>query len=539
MGRGGIDSLLNVSKSALFAQTQAIRVIGDNIANVNTPGYTRRKAELVALSTAGTSSLSIGTGVDVNRIVRITDRFINAQLLDRVSDRADASIRDELLSRAEAPFAVDGTGNIGFYLSEFFSALEDLAANPSDIGLRQNVLEKGSTLTTSVSETFNSLASLQREADSRIGVILRDVNRITQDLAEVNTEIQKAEISDQEALALRDQRDGLLKELSEYVSFDTVEANDGTLVVTLASGFSLVDGSGSHQLEFIPDPSFAPPGGFPTGVDGLSLGHIVYDFDPTAGQSHVDLTHVIAGGGGELAGLLKFRGTQDPGDTSPFDANGGVVELAARVEAIARDLLTRFNQAYQGPSANEPALDLNGNSPSEFGLFTFNGAADVVNDDMATMADLNAIGFANYASRIQFGVTTPEGFAAAVDQNPAAGAPVLAPGDSRNIDRLLAAREATQNYSLYGVGTLPTTTIEEMYQTTVTAAGSLSSSAKNSAISAAAREAQVEALQANVSGVSLDEEFANLINFQRAYEGSARMIRIADELMVEIINLLG
>jgi flagellar hook-associated protein 1 FlgK len=545
MAGGGITELLNISRSSIFAQSQTIQVIGNNVANVNTPGYSRRQTELVNRVTSSAGANVFGAGVDINKVIRHVDNFLTTELNAKVRDRAESGARNEILARAETAFPLTGgAGTIGYELSEFFSSLEDLAANPSQIPLRTQVISQGNALTNAISSTYNTLAGLQREADNRIEFLVADVNRLSAEIATLNGQITASEIGDQQNLALRDQRDKALKDLSEKIGVTTVENSQGAVLVQLSNGFGLVTGNTSNDLEFSRGPSFAPVGGYPPGLDGSSMGFIVFDFDRTATVSHVDLTNLVAAGGGEIGGLLRVRGIQADTDTSTFDAQGDLVEIASRVEAIARDLLTRFNETYVGPDEDsstagvvEPSSgDLNGLPPEVFGLFTFTGAVDSDADGVATTADLIASNVSSFASIIQFAISQPSRVAAALDLDPADGSTSFAPGDSSNIQALLNLRDDPVAYS---VGNFSgTSTIEELYGLTVAYAGGVKRTAQNEHQIRVEREKQVEQLNASVSGVSLDEEFASLINYQRAYEASARMIKLGDELLNEIVQLL-
>lgn len=542
---GAIGALLDLSRRSLNTQSIAIKVTGDNIANVNTPGYSRRRADLVTTQPSGAENLQVGSGVAVERVVRIVDAFLNTALNERISDRAQAEARADILGRAEDVFSLEnGPGHIGFELTQFFSSLQDLASNPSDIALRNQVLQNGDSLVKSINAAYNHVATLQREADNRVIGLVGDVNRLSAQIAQLNGEISTTEVADQENLTLRDQRDEAVRQLSELVPVSTVEQADGTIIVSLANGFALVNGATSRALEATATPSFAPVGGYPPALDSGQLSHIVFDFDPTGGASHVDLTHVIRAGGGEVGGLLAVRGTQSAGDTSAFDADGALVDIASRVEAITRDLLTRFNAEYRGPDEDggtaglQPSsFGLDGSQPGVFGLFTFAGAVDD-GDGQATAADLTANGHPNYASRLQFGVTDPRAFAAARDLDPAAGATSFAPGDAANIQGLLAQRDVAPTPFTVGNFTM-TTPIEGVYIDAVALAGGASARARSDAAAAKAQEDQTNELRQSISGVNLDEEFSKLIQFQRAFEASARLVRVGDELLGQILQLLG
>jgi len=547
----GIQNLLNVSLKALTAQTQALRVHGDNISNVNTEGYSRRKAELVTEATvAGTA---IGAGVNVNKVVRMVDQFINAELASRTTDRAYAQIRDEFLNRAESLFALDGSADsIGSRLSSFFSSLEDLAMNPSSIPLRSQVIEDGKSLVQSINSTFQALAQLQREADSRLESMVSSINGLSAQIADLNAQLFSSETSGQENLTLRDQRDKLVQDLNELVEVNTVENSDGALIVYLANGFALVKGSENQELEYTKSPDFDNGVDYPPALDGSALGFIVYDFDSTDDTAHVDLTQVIASGGGEMGGLLSLRGVQDDTDTDTFHATGDLVAIAGRVEAIARDLLVNFNRTYIGPDEDpgtagyQPSSgDLDGNQPAFDGLFTFAGLTDANANGRMDTSDLTAYtaangGFASFASVIEFGVDDPRAIAAARDADAAPGSTSFPPGDAQNIEALLARRSEQRTFSLPAVNPLftATSTIEDFYDTTVSHVGSVASRAKSDLETYTAREEQLKELKASESGVSLDEEFAKLISYQRAFEGAAKLVTLADDMMAQILSMV-
>ncbi len=573
----GISDLLETSKSALNANTQAIRTIGDNVANVNTPGYTRRRPDIVTTQPLPVSG--VGTGVDVQRITRVVDNFINGQLEDRAGDRAFAEIREEFLGRAETSFSLDGVaGRIGYEFNEFVSALQNLTTSPGSIPLRTQVVQQGQELVLSIRQTYSEIAALQREADSRIGIIVEDVNRLSSAIADVNSQIRESEISDQEALTLRDQRDQLMLELGELVGFERVDNSDNTVNLYFANGFNLVQGTNSNDLEFTQTPSFedAAPNGFPSGLDGIRLGHVVANYADSGAPQHIQLTDIIRNSGeGEIAGLLSLRGVQPqpipPAPTTAFDTDGDLVQLAGRVELFARDLLTRVNRQYIGQDDENPAtplvfdsqsLDLDGNAANDssigvvntgglngFALFAFDnaeayilpGTGDVkgtngvpVNTDLDLVI---AAGVTSFAQTLTFNISNERHFAAARDLDPVAGSIVGSPGGSENVDAILSPLSTAPGvgYNL-GVVSLTDMSLEELYSNTVTTAGGFSRRASDDAELYRDREEQLQEIQASISGVSLDEEFAKLINFQRGFQASSRLIRTADELLTELLN---
>jgi len=566
---GVITGILDVSRRSLNAQSLVIRTLSDNITNVNTPGYSRRTAELVTTQATGTGNLLTGTGVEVNRVTRAVDQFLNKEYLSRIADRSGEEVRNEYLSRAEQPFALeDSPGNIGHELTNFFASLGDLATSPADIALRTQLIQAGQTLTSSIRDAYNNTAALQREADNRIGELVTQVNTYTSQIAAINGQIVTAELGNQENLTLRDARDQLLRGLSELMPVQTLETSDGQIQVTLPNGFGLVNGNQANALTYTPSPD---SGTFPVGLDGTALGHIVYDYAPSVAGGQVDFTSLIAAGSGEIGALLRVRGVQATTNTTPFQAQGDLVQVASRIETIARDLVFRFNQVYRGlapPSTptnplpagvyngdenpatvavfNPSSVDLNGAAPSIYSLFNIPGLTDVNGDglenDLST--NLTALNRSNFASQLAFGPTDERTLALAVDTDLTAGTSATlagAPGDGTIAKRLYDLRTELINYgAVYGVNTsLSTSTVEDLYRQTATYVGGLGSKSNSDLSAYKDREEQVKELQASTSGVSLDEEFAKLINFQRAFEAAGRMVRVGDEMFQTVLGLLG
>ncbi len=542
---GIIGGILDVSRRSLNAQSLVIRTIGDNIANVNTPGYSRRTAELVTTQSTGTGNILTGSGVEVSRVVRSVDQFLNRELRERLGDRAYYDLRQQYLSRAEQPFALeDSPGNINFELTNFFQSVSDLAANPADIALRTRLLQSGQSLTASIRDAANQVATIQRELDDRVGDTVTQINTLSGQIAELNAQIRVGELGDQENLTLRDNRDELLRKLTELVPADVLENADGQINVTLpGNGFALVNGTNANELVIDKSPPFAT---YPPGMDGAPLSSIVFRFNGTSSTNEVDYTSILAGGGGELGALLNLRGLQSAGQTTAFQASGDLVELGGRIEAIARTMLTDFNQEYSGiNSAEGSSGDLNGNQTGVFGLFNITGTAltDLDSNGRAQAADL---GTATYSRVLSFVPQTAESIAAALDDDPAALTTRYNPGDARNLvdpddstRGLLALRNRQFTFSV-GTRTFATgQTVEDFYHQTVSRLGSATSTAQSDFDAATAREDQVKELFTSTSGVSLDEEFAKLINFQRAFEAAGRMVRVGDEMLQEVLGILG
>lgn len=538
--------ILNNAVSGLHAQQGVIATTGNNIANVDTEGYTRRVARITNRTEENSASLRIGNGVEIGEIQRYSDAYIEGKLRDALAFKEKGATEDEFVSRIESLFDLTGESQtIGSSLTAFYSAIDDLSVNPSNIELRTNLLESAKTLISSIKSTYEAVAALQDEADVRIANELNTVNALTRSIANLNLRISSIERSGiNHAFDERDERDKLLLDLSEKIDYDLIENSDGSVTVSLSNGFYLVHSGNYHELSVDKTPSFLK-GNLPAeSLSGGNLSYITYDYSYGAGTGDINLTNIIARGGGSIAGLLNVRGVQSPTDDSPFDANGHLVDIAQRIEGVTRNLLTRFNEVYLGPDPQNGLFsgDLDGNNPATFGFFTFAGATDFDGDNIPTNADLDATltNIHSYSRYLELGVKNARNIAAAYPSEVSLGVYEYAPGDSRNLSAISDLKndktmvfnvpQGNGTYSFMG-------TFEESYHEMVNFVGNLRSRTMvNKSVS---EDKYISTLNEHdqVSAVSLDEEYTRLITAQQSYQASARMIRIAQELFDEIIAM--
>lgn len=539
--------ILNNAVGSLSTQQALIATTSNNIANVNTPGYARRQVDVQTRTSAGSSGgLAVGNGVEAAQVQRVVDRFLDRQVLSTTSSFGGASIANDFMSRVDSLFNLTGDApTVGSTMTAFFNSLNDLNVDPASIELRANVLNKAQAVVDSIRTTFSSLAELQQEANQRLVPEIQGINALTAQVAELNGIISARETGNQIAGDERDKRQLVLQKLAEKVGIQTIEQGDGSVTVALPGGFTLVSGTLSRNLELTTSPSFIA-GNPPPSLAGAPLSYIVYDYDGGVGSSHVDLTPNLVGTGGSVGGLLQVRGYNAPTNTSAFDASGPLVEVASRVEAIARSLLTTVNQTYLGPDrlpgtpGFQPSSgDLDGQPPSgAFALFNLSSGVplDTDGDGIPEATDLDSSGVDVFSLGLNLAVTRPRQFAAARDQSGGAAVPIFPSGDGSNVEALAGLQRATLSIA-HGAFSF-SGTYGEAFTEMVGHVGGLSSRARLSASVADDTKSAAIARREEVSGVSLDEEFTNLIKFQKVYEASARLIRVADELLEQLLNNL-
>ena len=541
------SKILGNSVSAMTAQQALLSNSSNNIANVNTPGYTRRDISIQTRSDQAILDgiLRIGSGVQLGEVQRVTNRFLENSLRTAASRQGEALIKNDYLARVENVFSLSGPQmTVGSALNDFFSSVNQLGVDPSNLDLRLNVMQRGEDLVTVINNTFQEIATAQDELNYQVGQQVSIINSLTSEIAGLNHIVAQREAVGVSAIDERDQRDVLLQKLAEKISFDILETPNGAVNLYLDNGFPLVHQATSRPLEVTTSPSFAT-GPLPPSLSGGVLSYVVYNFGTEAAPSHLELTPVIKRGEGALGGVLQLRGTADVTNTSAYEADGDLVRMAARVEAVTKTLLTAVNQVYRGndedtttPGFEPSSADLNGNTPGVFGLFDFDftGVKDADGDGLASIADLTASGIDSFSRILRLGFSNPEEFAAARDVDPADGSTAFVGGNGDNAVALAGLR--TQSFG-FNLGSASFTgTFDELYNSSVSIIGSLKAAAQNEYQVAEANLLSAQTKRDQFSSVSLDEEFANVIKYQKAFQASARMIRTASEIIDTIVSLI-
>lgn len=300
----GLDGLLDIGKSALSVAQQALTVTGHNVANVNTPGYSRQTAVVTERSPINGSSGpgQVGTGVQVVEIRRIVDKFINAELTDSHELLGELSITRDQLFQIQNIFTDSNNQGIGAQLNEFFSSLQDVAASPSDVTPRSVLLAKSALLTNSINQVAGELSDRRTSVNDQVKQAISEINSLTARIADLNNKIVSAEITGQNANDVRDQRDQAVNDLAERIDISVLAGANGSLSVFVGRGQVVVENNVSRNLLAVES------------LDNGGLVNVQYD---TGSTRSTDITSSVSGG--RIGGLLAIRDTIIPGLQSSFD----------------------------------------------------------------------------------------------------------------------------------------------------------------------------------------------------------------------------
>ena len=535
--------LFEIGRSAIAASQTAINTTSHNIANVNTPGYNRQEVILSIASPVALGSNSyLGRGVSVEAIRSSYDQFLQAQLVGQQQVSGRSTVLSQSLGQVEQVFnEVQGMG-MGSYLADYFNSWNDVAMNPGSQPERTLLLQKATSLVQVAGQVENSIKDSLSVVNKSIGDVVSRVNAIASNIAKLNGSILQAEGGSNSGSAndLRNQRDMLMTQLADLTEYSSYVNPDGTVGINVGMR-NLVNGDKTNTLQNVMNND---------GNQDIYLDNVKITSNITKGQ----LGGLIASNSSIQSGpLLSIRRliasiTQEVNiqHRAGFDLNGAAggdffnnlqlnvknvsaglsITLPADVSTMA---LNDYKIQFDGTGANysvinmqtgaatAPAAYVSGN-PISFGgiTVTVSGAA-AANDSITVSPLTDAIK--------NFGVAISDPNKVAASSNAAE-----VPGNNSNA-LLMAGMSDSSVTNLGG------TTFSDYYGGIVSTIGTVSAAAADSLKFDNAVLADVKNKREAASGVSLDEEAANLIKFQRSFEAGARMIKTADELMQTILNM--
>lgn len=627
--------LLNIALSGLRAFRSSLNTAGHNIANVNTPGYSRQRVDLAAQQPMYMGGSFLGSGVATVEVSRVYDQFLTGRVRELTATQAQEAALHGLASQIDGMLG-DSAAGIAPALADFFSALQDLAADPAAIPARQVVLGNAAALADRFGSLGAQLESLAGIADNQLGSAVDSANHLATQIADLNREILISQGTSGNANDLLDRRDEIVRQLAQYAKVSVSEPGDGTLSVFLGNGQPLVVGTSVQQLSLVRD-RFDP--------QRWQIGLV------TSGGT-VDVTRQL--GGGQIGGIVAFRdqvleptrnqlGQLALGVAHTFNAQHGVGQdldgdlgtaffavggpqvlsrttnsgngvIAATIADVgqltasdyrlqrsgADYVLTRLSDGaaidldaagFPGGPVMIDGLDLSltsgaiadGDSfliqPTRQALTSFSVSIERP-EDIAAAAPILATAAANNTgnARISAGAVTPppdanltvpviitfnsppttfelldtnvaipvtlpyssgdsishNGWTLAITGNPAAGDSfTVGPntggvGDNRN----LLALTALQHTKTLAQGTRD---YGDVYGSAVTGVGARTAQAQSASAAQEALLNQAVAARDSVAGVNLDEEAANLLRFQQAYQAAAQAIQVAGSLFDSLL----
>ena len=245
-------SILNIGSQALQANLVALQTAGNNIANLNTPGYSRQKVILQTVPGQYSGGGYIGKGVSVQTIQRNFDAFLTRQATLASTTQAADVTRSDYLSQLGEIFQ-GGTTGLGASVNDMLNALSDVASAPTDLTARTVVMTRVDETARRMRAASQSLDDLQSGISQSLGEKVSAINTLAQNIADVNGQISRAQGNGQPPNDLLDKRDQLIRDLNQYVQTTSIAADDGTVGVIIAGSQSLVLGTDAAPITLVRD----------------------------------------------------------------------------------------------------------------------------------------------------------------------------------------------------------------------------------------------------------------------------------------------
>jgi flagellar hook-associated protein FlgK len=299
---------LNTGLRALLSARYVLDTIGHNIANANTPGYSRQNVQLSTAIPVNIGGLLIGSGVSTDQIQRSVDQLLGRRIQGQQSVMGSLQSRLGGLSQLESLFGEPGPGGLGQLLDGFFSSVSELSTAPDDSVLQTGLAQAALAMTERFNEIGNSLATAGIDAEAEIEARIESANMYAAEIATLNQQIGEVESGGLPANDLKDQRDLLLGKLSELVDTKTVDGPNGSVRV-MVSGNTLVSSGRAHRMEVTKD------------TNGL----LQVQLEGSTGNLPVE--------GGAIGGLLELSRELAP-------------ELRSRLDELAHQMILNANRVH-------------------------------------------------------------------------------------------------------------------------------------------------------------------------------------------------
>jgi flagellar hook-associated protein 1 FlgK len=489
-----IHSMMDVGKRSMMNSQTALQTTGHNIANKSTEGYSRQRVELQTAEPIGVGNLRIGMGSKTAAVTRTNNPYLEKQIGNEASSLGYFDSKHQAMTRVEAIYNEQINKGLNSFVSDFFNTFRELSNNPESLATRTQVKETAEMLTKDFKRMNTQLKEIQRDLDQQIKTNVASINEITTEIAKLNERIQLVEHSGSPANDERDRRDLLIKNLGEKINIRWAEGEDSTVTITAGNSALLVTGNDAKEL--------SADSTSMTETKGEGAVDIFYKNSDKA--TPIKMTQQFTGGA--LGGLLEVRDTH-------------IGELLNDVDKMAFTLASTVNSVH------------------ERGFDGYNKAGVKFFDVPETVRDAAA------------NITISKEIARDPVKIAAAASP-SSPGDNRiatALSRLqyenLMGTQSRRPASMapdenQGEGVIETsTTVDEFYNSMVGKVGIQTRKAENAAASQKDIVGQLKNLRESISGVSIDEETTKLIEYQKSFDASARLIKTADEMFDTVLNL--
>ena len=497
----GLNAGLFIGLSGLQAQQSALNVVGHNIANVNTPGYSRQRADLSSNLSVVEGQVYFGTGVSLNTVQGIRDRFLDLQIYRETARQSGANERYSGVDAVASSLGDTGDTGIDAQVQAFFQSFQELATKPEDMALRQNVVGKAQTMISGLQTRYRLLEDQRNSADQAVTSLLGEINTLTSQIAKLNQQIATESDAGMDNDAW-DQRKALTDRLAGLVGINVTEGSKGEYQITLDTGAAVLVSSGvSYSLQ---KGAIDPATGYASVVSSM-------------GDLLVDVTQSIREG--QLGAKLDLR-------------DNILVGFQRQLDQLTAGVASKVNQAHKN------GITLDGTtSGGDFFVSagtTSNGGTDLPPGILA----------GSFYKGMVKGLSLNSAISGNLSLIAAAGIPVppaltSAAGDNSNANAIAKLQSQTGTVDTNADGIGDSGPFSTVIGTLVNDVGTQSLTYKAQSDTQQNLVVALQNQRDRISGVDLDEEATSMMTLQRGYQASARFLSVINQLTDQLVNQFG
>lgn len=468
-----IHSMMDIGKRSMMNSQTALQTSGHNISNKNTEGFSRQRVEIQTNVPIGMGKLRYGMGSKTAAVTRINNPYLERQIGNERSLGSFYDGKAEAMARVEQVYNEQQNKGLNQFVADFFSSVQELANNPESLATRTQVRETADFMTKDFKRMHTQLTEITRDLDQQITSQLDEVNGMTKEIATLNEKIQQVELSGGHANDERDRRELLLKQVGDRINIKWAEGSDTTVTVTAGNSALLVAGYDSKTLIAKGTPE----------TDTKGEGNVDIFYLSNDRAEPLKVTQQLTGG--KIGGTLEVR------DKVVTDLLGDVDKMAYSFAANMNEVHRSGFNAYNETEQNFFEL------PSQLRHASANlKVTSEIMDDVGRIAT---------------------------------GAAQGSPGDARVANQMARLQQSKVMNGEH--------TFDEYYNSVVGKVGIQARRSETASTTQRDIIKQMNNLRESVSGVSLDEEATKLIEYQKSFDASARLIRTADEMFDTVLNL--
>ena len=540
-----MGDILRIGVTGLQAAQRALSTTGNNITNVNTPGYSRQRVDFSPEQDQNIGGLAIGKGVNIERVSRVVNEFLNTNVQTSATNVGGMASYNTYSSQVDKLLA-DNVIGLSPSMQDFFDSVNGLADDPSSVPTRQTMLGSAESLTAKFHTLNRQLDQLDNGVNQELRANVSQINSLTAQIADINGKLTQVNGNDAGSNSLNDQLGQAVNELSRLVGVTTNKQAGGGLNIMTSGGQVLVSGSNNYELgtQLNPQKPSQLEVTYQVGSNNVAIasstltgeiGGLLKVREEVLDKARNSLGRLAAGlalefnnlqaGGRDLNGVLGGDLFSLP---TPLSASGegavtGAMNFSFNPAQV--DQLTTSDYRISFDGAVYTATRLSDNTQTNLGAgpaLSVDGLNITVTTGAAANDSFIIQPMKDIAREIKVAISDPKEIAAAAD-------PFTGVGDNSNA---LNMADLQLNNILEGGNA----SFNDAYSQLIGDVGTKSRQAKTGLEAMEAVEQSAIEARESVSGVNLDEEAADMLKFQQAYQAAAKVIAVGNELFGTLLQ---